>query len=312
MNPPGEPSNDDTRINTPRAPGSSSSSASDSAGEGEQLAELEESDVAQSMDELAVEETLTSPNKLRERELVAVLATEQRDSAAWSTARDELVTLYLPLVVYLARRYRDRGETFEDLVQVGTVGLIKAVDRFDAERGFTLSTYATPTILGEIKRHFRDRTWSVRVPRRLQELRSSLATAAEELSQRSGRAPSAGELAAHLGLSVDEVVEGLEGARAYRATSLDAPVSGGREGDGATVGELLGDVESAFEAVENREALKPLLAALPSRERRILVLRFFHDMTQSQIADEVGVSQMHVSRLLGKSLASLREGLERD
>jgi len=245
----------------------------------------------------------------RERELIAVMASVPEDDPAHRRARDELVTLHLPLVQFLARRFRDRGEPLEDLVQVGTIGLIKAVDRFDPQRGVEFSTYATPTIVGEIKRHFRDKGWAIRVPRRLQELRISLGQATAELSQKSGRAPTVAELATHLGISEDEVIEGLEGAQAYSTTSLDAQV-GGDDGDGAaSLVDRLGSDDLDLEAVEYRESLKPLLAALPSRERRILALRFFHGMTQSEIADEVGISQMHVSRLLAKSLATLREGM---
>jgi RNA polymerase sigma-B factor len=247
--------------------------------------------------------------RAREHDLVAVLATTGPDDPAHRRARDDLVTLNLPLVQFLARRFRDRGEPLEDLVQVGTIGLIKAVDRFDPERGVEFSTYATPTIVGEIKRHFRDKGWAIRVPRRLQELRMSLGQATAELSQRSGRAPTVAELATHLDISEDDVIEGLEGAQAYATTSLDAQVAGD-EGDGsATLADRLGTEDLDLEAVEHRESLRPLLAALPSRERRILALRFFHGMTQSQIAEEVGVSQMHVSRLLAKSLATLRAGL---
>jgi RNA polymerase sigma-B factor len=247
----------------------------------------------------------------RERELVAVLAASSTDDTARRRARDELVTLHLPLVHYLARRFRDRGEPLEDLVQVGTIGLIKAVDRFEPERGLELSTYATPTIVGEIKRHFRDKGWAIRVPRRLQELRISLGRATAELSQKTGRAPTVAELAVHLGISQDEVIEGLEGAQAYAAQSLDAQL-GSDDEDGPSLADRLGGEDPDLESVEWRESLKPLLASLPSRERRILALRFFHGMTQSQIADEIGVSQMHVSRLLAKSLATLRAGLSDD
>ena len=243
----------------------------------------------------------------RERELIAVMASVPEDDPAHRRARDELVTLHLPLVQFLARRFRDRGEPLEDLVQVGTIGLIKAVDRFDPQRGVEFSTYATPTIVGEIKRHFRDKGWAIRVPRRLQELRLSIGSATAELSQSSGRTPTVAEIAAHLGISEDDVIEGLEGAQAYSTSSLDAPVGG--DDDAPMLADRLGDVDPSLETIEYRESLRPLLAALPSRERRILALRFFHGMTQSQIAEEVGVSQMHVSRLLTKSLATLREGL---
>ena len=247
--------------------------------------------------------------RARERELIAVMADTDVDDPVHRRARDELVTLHLPLVHFLARRFRDRGEPLDDLVQVGTIGLIKAVDRFDPERGVEFSTYATPTIVGEIKRHFRDKGWAIRVPRRLQELRISLGQATAELSQKSGRAPTVAELAAHLGISEDDVIEGLEGAQAYSTTSLDAHAGGDDGDDAPSLADRLGTDDLDLEAVEYRESLKPLLAALPSRERRILALRFFHGMTQSEIAAEVGISQMHVSRLLAKSLATLREGM---
>ena len=246
----------------------------------------------------------------REREVIAVMSSTSADDPAHRRARDELVTMHLPLVQFLARRFRDRGEPLDDLVQVGTIGLIKAVDRFDPDRGVEFSTYATPTIVGEIKRHFRDKGWAIRVPRRLQELRMSIGAATAELSQRSGRAPTVAELAAHLGTSEDDIIEGLEGAQAYSTSSLDTPFGG--DDDAPMLADRLGDIDPEIESIEYRESLKPLLAALPSRERRILALRFFHGMTQSQIAEEVGISQMHVSRLLAKSLATLREGLAED
>jgi RNA polymerase sigma-B factor len=224
-----------------------------------------------------------------------------------SRLRDELVEVHLPLVEYLARRFRNRGEPLDDLVQVATIGLIKSVDRFDLERGVEFSTYATPTIVGEIKRHFRDKGWAIRVPRRLQELKLSLTKATSDLSQKNGRAPTVAELAQHLGLSEEEILEGLESANAYSAVSLDAP-DGGDE-DSPAVADSLGMVDEALEGVEYRESLKPLLEKLPAREKKILMLRFFGGMTQSQIAGELGISQMHVSRLLARTLAQLREGL---
>ncbi|MCW2585031.1 MAG: polymerase, sigma 28 subunit, Sig subfamily [Frankiales bacterium] len=224
-----------------------------------------------------------------------------------SRLRDELVEVHLPLVEYLARRFRNRGEPLDDLVQVATIVLIKSVDRFDLERGVEFSTYATPTIVGEIKRHFRDKGWAIRVPRRLQELKLSLTKATSDLSQKNGRAPTVAELAQHLGLSEEEILEGLESANAYSAVSLDAP-DGGDE-DSPAVADSLGMVDEALEGVEYRESLKPLLETLPAREKKILMLRFFGGMTQSQIAGELGISQMHVSRLLARTLAQLREGL---
>ena len=221
--------------------------------------------------------------------------------------RGELVEIHLPLVEYLARRFRNRGEWLDDLTQVATIGLIKSIDRFDLARGVEFSTYATPTIVGEIKRHFRDKGWAVRVPRRLQELKLALTKAIGELAQKEGRAPTIAELAAHLQMSEEEVLEGLESANAYSTVSLDAPDSG--DEDAPAVAESLGMLDDALEGVEYRESLKPLLERLQPREKRILLLRFFGNMTQSQIATELGISQMHVSRLLARTLAQLREGL---
>ena len=249
----------------------------------------------------------TETQRAHERDLLALLASTSPDDPAHRRARDELVTLQLPLVQFVARRFAGRGEPLEDLVQVGTIGLIKAVDRFDLERGVEFSTYATPTIVGEIKRHFRDKGWAIRVPRRLQELRLSIGAATSELTQTLGHTPTVAEIAAHIEVSEDEVLEGLEGAQAYSTSSIDAPV--GDDSDSPMLADRLGDEDPGIETIEYRESLKPLLASLPSRERRILALRFFHGMTQSEIAEEVGVSQMHVSRLLTKSLTTLREGL---
>jgi RNA polymerase sigma-B factor len=221
--------------------------------------------------------------------------------------RGELVEIHLPLVEYLARRFRNRGEWLDDLTQVATIGLIKSIDRFDLARGVEFSTYATPTIVGEIKRHFRDKGWAVRVPRRLQELKLALTKAIGELAQKEGRAPTIAELAAHLQMTEEEVLEGLESANAYSTVSLDAPDSG--DEDAPAVAESLGMLDDALEGVEYRESLKPLLERLQPREKRILLLRFFGNMTQSQIATELGISQMHVSRLLARTLAQLREGL---
>jgi len=229
------------------------------------------------------------------------------DEPRRAEVRDALVALHLPLVEYLAGRFRNRGEAPEDLVQVGTIGLIKAVDRFDPDRGVEFSTYATPTVLGEIKRWFRDKGWSIRVPRRLQELRLALTVATDELSQDLGRSPTVAEIAARLDVSQDMVLEGLESAAAYTTVSLDAPDLA--LVDGASVGDQLGEEDDALETVELRESLRPVLDQLPRRERRIVVLRFFRQMTQSQIAAEVGLSQMHVSRLLARSLATLRAEL---
>ncbi|MFG2880099.1 RNA polymerase sigma factor SigF [Streptomyces sp. NPDC048337] len=227
-------------------------------------------------------------------------------SAERAELRNRLVRMHLPLVEHLARRFRNRGEPLDDLTQVATIGLIKSVDRFDPDRGVEFSTYATPTVVGEIKRHFRDKGWAVRVPRRLQELRLSLTTATAELSQQHGRSPTVHELAERLGISEEEVLEGLESANAYSTLSLDVPDT---DDESPAVADTLGAEDEALEGVEYRESLKPLLEGLPPREKRILLLRFFGNMTQSQIAQEVGISQMHVSRLLARTLAQLRDKL---
>jgi RNA polymerase sigma-B factor len=239
------------------------------------------------------------------RELFDRLAAMPEGHAERQQVRDQLVEMHLPLVEYLARRFAGRGEPLDDLVQVGTIGLIKAVDRFDVERGVEFSTYATPTVVGEIKRHFRDKGWTVRVPRRLQELRASLTSATADLTQSLGRSPTVAELARQLGLGEEEVLEGLESANAYTAVSIEA---GDSEG-GLSVAETLGEYDDALEGVEYRESIKPLIDGLPARERRILMLRFFGNLTQSQIAAELGISQMHVSRLLSRTLSQLRERL---
>ncbi|MGH3366645.1 MAG: RNA polymerase sigma factor SigF [Nocardioidaceae bacterium] len=233
--------------------------------------------------------------------------TELSDQRAQEEVRNELVQLHLPLVDHLARRFRNRGEPFDDLVQVGTIGLIKSVDRFDLHRGVEFSTYATPTVLGEIKRYFRDKGWAIRVPRRLQELRLSLASATADLTQELGRAPTVAELAERLQVNEDDILEGLESANAYSTLSLDAPDTG--ETEGQSMADSLGEEDDALEGVDYRESLKPLLAELEPREKTILMLRFFRGMTQSQIASEVGISQMHVSRILSRTLTKLRGGL---
>ncbi|MFD3518100.1 RNA polymerase sigma factor SigF [Streptomyces sp. NPDC058657] len=250
------------------------------------------------------------PHNPRDRSGARALFIELRElpdgSPEKAELRNRLVRMHLPLVEHLARRFRNRGEPLDDLTQVATIGLIKSVDRFDPERGVEFSTYATPTVVGEIKRHFRDKGWAVRVPRRLQELRLSLTSATAELSQQHGRSPTVHELAERLAISEEEVLEGLESANAYSTLSLDVPDT---DDESPAVADTLGSEDVALEGVEYRESLKPLLEDLPPREKRILLLRFFGNMTQSQIAQEVGISQMHVSRLLARTLAQLREKL---
>ena len=233
------------------------------------------------------------------------------DSPERTYVRDTLIELNLPLVRYAAARFRSRNEPMEDIVQVGTIGLIKAIDRFDCERGVEFPTFAMPTVVGEIKRFFRDTSWSVRVPRRLQELRLALTKASDELAQKLDRSPTVPELAAVLGVSEEDVVDGLAVGNAYTASSLDSPSPEDDGGEGS-LADRLGYEDTALEGVEYRESLKPLLAKLPPRERQIIMLRFFANMTQSQIGEEVGISQMHVSRLLTRTLAQLREGLISD
>jgi RNA polymerase sigma-B factor len=223
---------------------------------------------------------------------------------ARTAARDQLVALHLPLVEHLVRRFRNRGEPYDDLMQVGTIGLLKAIDRFDPRRGVEFSTYATPTVVGEIKRHFRDKGWAIRVPRKLQELRHSLGLAGAELAQELGRSPTIGELGDRLGLAPETVLEAIESANAYTTLSLDATEAA--DDPRTNMGQAIGIEDEELQNVEYRAALRPLLAKLDEREKQILLLRFFGGHTQSQIATEVGISQMHVSRLLARTLESLR------
>jgi RNA polymerase sigma-B factor len=228
---------------------------------------------------------------------------EQGDLAA----REQLIEQYMSLVRSLARRYSYRGEQLEDLVQIGAIGLIKAIDRFDVNRGVELTTYATPNIIGEIKRHFRDRGWSVRVPRGLQELNIQLSRLIEELTVQNGRSPTIPELAKAAGVTDEEVLEALESGRAYTSLSLSAG-SGGHDDDGELDPlESLGTEEHQYEVSEDRAVLEPGFRIRVERERGILHLRFFEGLTQSQIAQQVGISQMHVSRLIRRSLEKIRE-----
>ncbi|OBH07986.1 MULTISPECIES: RNA polymerase sigma factor SigF [unclassified Mycobacterium] len=231
------------------------------------------------------------------------------DSMEFQRQRDKIVERCLPLADHIARRFEGRGEPRDDLVQVARVGLVNAVVRFDVETGSDFVSFAVPTIMGEVRRHFRDNSWSVKVPRRLKELHLRLGTATADLSQRLGRAPTATELASELGMERDEVVEGLVAGSSYNTLSIDT--GGGSDDDDArAIADTLGDVDVGLDRIEDREALRPLLEALPERERMVLVLRFFESMTQTQIAERVGISQMHVSRLLAKSLARLRDQLQ--
>ncbi|MEY3661397.1 MAG: SigH putative polymerase sigma factor [Actinomycetota bacterium] len=232
------------------------------------------------------------------------LAALEAGTSEHEALRAALIERHLPLVTFMARKFADRGEPLDDLIQVGTIGLIKAIDRFEISKGFEFSTFATPTIVGEIKRHFRDKTWAVRVPRRLQELGASVTKATTELTQKLDRSPTPKEIAKHLGITVDDVAEALESNAAYSTVSLDVTSE-----TSTSIGETFGALDEALEGVEYRESLKPLLSQLDDREKRILQMRFFDNLSQSQIATELGISQMHVSRILNKVLTHLREGL---
>ncbi|MCT2276782.1 SigB/SigF/SigG family RNA polymerase sigma factor [Micromonospora chalcea] len=237
-------------------------------------------------------------------ELIVALSAVPVDHPDRPRLRERVIEAWLPLANHLASRYSGRGEPSGDLAQTAALGLIKAVDRFDASRGVDFAGFAIPTILGEIKRHFRDRTWNIRVPRRLQELRLRISEANGTLTQTLNRAPTVADVASYLGVTEEEVLEGLEGARAYNAVSLSTPV-----GDGASVTELgdtLGAEDNEFELADLRVSLGPALATLDEREQKILALRFYGNLTQSEIAEQVGVSQMHVSRLLTRALGKLR------
>ncbi|MFF0142311.1 SigB/SigF/SigG family RNA polymerase sigma factor [Streptomyces sp. NPDC005227] len=236
--------------------------------------------------------------------LFAQLA-DLQDGPQREAVRDELVTVWLPMAHRLASRFRDRGEAMDDLRQVAALGLVKAVDGFDPSRG-AFESYAVPTITGEIKRHFRDRMWAVRVPRRVQEVRNRVRIARRELTERPGAPePTPAELAAYTGLTEDEVAAGLEALQSFSSLSLDAELAAGD--DGYSLGDSLGVADSAFDLVVDREAAKNALRRLPERERSVLYMRFFEDLTQARIAEELGISQMHVSRLISRSCQRVRK-----
>ncbi|HEY0812634.1 MAG TPA: SigB/SigF/SigG family RNA polymerase sigma factor [Pseudonocardia sp.] len=229
------------------------------------------------------------------------------DDPRRAALRNELVAGYLPVARHIARRFAGRGEPEEDLVQAGTLGLIGAVDRFDPERGLDFLSFAVPTITGEIRRHFRDHTWAMRVPRRLKDIQAAITSTVAALSQELDRAPRPSEIAARLDVPLEDVLDGLAAQHAYRNDSLDEV---GHSGE-PPLAERVGLPDPGIEGVEIHETLTPLLEALPERERTILVLRFFGNRSQSQIAQIVGVSQMHVSRLLARTLNDLRAELSR-
>jgi RNA polymerase sigma-B factor len=246
---------------------------------------------------------LTDPDAL-----LARLGRLAAGDAGWVAVRAEVIEWFLPLAVHLARRFSGRGEPLADLTQVAVIGLIRAVDRFDPDRGVPFACYATPTIVGSIKRHFRDSTWGVRVPRQMQELMPQLGAATEELAQALQRSPTTVELAARLDVRPEDVRAARLSANAYRPISIDRPL--GRDGSGLI--DVVGDLDPRIDAADSHEALRLGLAALPARDRRIIGLRFFANMTQTQIGAELGISQMHVSRLLTKALAQLRAAMLTD
>ena len=240
-------------------------------------------------------------------EMFSALSVLATGSAEHDRQRDRIIRRCLPLADHCAQRYVGRGEPRDDLIQIARLGLVNAVNRFDVEKGVDFLSFAIPTIMGEINRHFRDNSWAVKVPRRLKETHQQLGAAVAELSQKHGRAPTASELAEKLNMDRAAVVDGLIAGSCYRTLSFDAPVGG--DDDAPTLVDTLGHIDDGLGHIENREALRPLLAALPERERTILQLRFFESLTQTEIAGRLGISQMHVSRLLARSLAKLRDGM---
>jgi RNA polymerase sigma-B factor len=223
-----------------------------------------------------------------------------------ASARELLVQRHLPLVRSLARRYAGRGEALDDIEQVGAIGLIKAIDRYELERDVALTTYATPNVVGEIKRHFRDKGWAIRVPRALQELNAKMSTTIEVLTTKYGRSPTIAEIAQHLEASSEQVLEALEAGSAYAPASLSVGPTEDSELDPM---ETIGTMDAEFERADERASLEPALASLPEREREILRMRFEDGLTQTQIAERVGISQMHVSRLIRKSIDRMRSQL---
>ncbi|WP_069166466.1 SigB/SigF/SigG family RNA polymerase sigma factor [Nocardia altamirensis] len=231
-------------------------------------------------------------------------------TARHTALRAELISRCIPLADHIARKFSGRGEPFDDLTQVARVGLVHAVDRFDVERGSNFLSFAVPTIMGEVRRYFRDNTWAMRVPRRVKETHLRIGAAIDALSQRLGRSPTAKEIAAELDVDPDEVTQAVIAGNAYQPSSIDAATLG-RDTD-ASLLDTLGEEETQFDRVEEYVAIRPLLAGLPERERRILTMRFFESMTQTQIAQQMGISQMHVSRILAKTLARLRDQSSRE
>jgi RNA polymerase sigma-B factor len=255
--------------------------------------------------------TRVRPQDARElsRKFFDRLVTLEEGTHEFQYVRNTLIEMNLSLVRYAASRFRARGDSLEDIVQVGTIGLIKAIDRFEVSREVEFTTFAVPYIVGEIKRFFRDTSWAVHVPRRLQEARVELAKATEELGSRLGRTPTTRELAELMSLSEEEVIEARKASNGYQSASLDAAVTGDAENGESVLADLLGAEDPSLELVEDFHSLAPLIAGLDERERRIIHLRFVEELTQAQIAERIGVTQMHVSRLISRIIKQLRVGL---
>jgi RNA polymerase sigma-B factor len=277
--------------------------APDEAGAVEETGPPAEDDAADTVDDADLEEAKELEKEADQPSEQERHAMELFRSLPNQEARSELSRIFQPLAEYLARRFYGRGEPLEDLIQVANLGLLKAIDRFDVHRGVKFSTYATATVVGELKRHFRDKGWALRVPRRLQEAGMKVGRTVTEMYQDLGRAPTIREIGERTGLSEEEVLEAMETAHAYTTQSLDAPA----DDDGAASVDRLGTEEEAFELLEGWTSVAPAIKELPRRERTILYLRFFRGLTQTQIAEELGISQMHVSRLLSRTLSQLRK-----
>ncbi|MGP3930475.1 SigB/SigF/SigG family RNA polymerase sigma factor [Nonomuraea sp. KM88] len=254
---------------------------------------------------MAVQEHILE--EMSAEELLAEMVRESTSSSHRERLRERIVEMHRPLAMEIARRYRYRGEPLEDLLQAAYVGLMKAVNGFDPSLGHAFRGYAVVTMTGEVKRHFRDRTWAIRVPRLYQERRSELNRLVADLSQDLGRSPTVAELAAKMNITEEDVLLTLDASAAYSTLSLDAPL--GSDDDAASLGDVIPEDDDTLSTMVDREAVKPLIDALPSREKHILLLRFFGNMTQAEIAAEFGISQMHVSRILRKVLDQLRAEL---
>jgi RNA polymerase sigma-B factor len=243
-------------------------------------------------------------------ELLNELAATPEQDPRWEQIRSELVRIHIPLGRHVARRYTGHSEPREDIEQAAMLGLVKAINRYDPAYGGKFLAFAMPTMIGEVKRHFRDRTWAMRIPRRLQELHLVLRTARQDFIHENGRPPTIPEVCALLGITEEEAIETLGAADAYQTISLDVPAS--EDGDSASLGDLIGNDDPELETILDRDALRPMLERLPARERTILLHRFYGNKSQAEIADLLGISQMHVSRLISKTLAQLRREFLQD